>query len=76
MRFNNATCLRATLKTKTLRRRRTPQQSCRVFDKNKDDQIYGPRVAEMAKIYSSEAFYAIDEPLEAAIRNLGIVGRG
>jgi len=34
---------------------------------SKDDQIFGQRLAEMAKIHSSEAFYALDDPLEAAI---------
>lgn len=33
----------------------------------KDDQIYGQRLAEMAKKHSSEAFYALDDPLEAAV---------
>ncbi len=33
----------------------------------KDDQIYGQMVAEMAKRHSSEAFYALDDPLEAAV---------
>ncbi len=33
----------------------------------KEDQIYGQMVAEMAKKHSSEAFYAMDDPLEAAI---------
>ncbi len=33
----------------------------------KEDQIYGQLVAEMAKKHSSEAFYALDDPLEAAI---------
>jgi hypothetical protein len=33
----------------------------------KKDQIYGQRLAEMAKKHSSEAFYALDEPLEAAV---------
>ena len=33
----------------------------------KEDQIYGQMVAEMAKKHSSEAFYALDDPLEAAI---------
>ena len=33
----------------------------------KDDQIYGQRLAEMAKKHSSEAFYALDYPLEAAV---------
>ncbi len=31
------------------------------------DQIYGERLAEMAKKHSSEAFYALDYPLEAAM---------
>jgi hypothetical protein len=34
---------------------------------SKDDQIYGRRLAEMAKTHSSEAFYALDDPLEAAV---------
>ncbi|MHB8118127.1 MAG: hypothetical protein ACYDHX_05295 [Methanothrix sp.] len=33
----------------------------------KEDQVYGQRVAQMAKKHSSEAFYALDEPLEAAV---------
>jgi hypothetical protein len=33
----------------------------------KKDQIYGQKVAEMAKKHSSEAFYALDDPLEAAV---------
>jgi hypothetical protein len=33
----------------------------------KDDQIFGQMVAEMAKTHSSEAFYALDDPLEAAV---------
>ena len=33
----------------------------------KEDQIYGQKIAEMAKMHSSEAFYALDDPLEAAI---------
>jgi hypothetical protein len=32
-----------------------------------EDQIYGQRLAEMAKKHSSEAFYALDDPLEAAV---------
>ena len=32
----------------------------------KEDQVYGQEVAEMAKMHSSEAFYALDDPLEAA----------
>ena len=34
---------------------------------SKDDQIYGQRLAEMVKMHSSEAFYALDDPLEAAV---------
>jgi hypothetical protein len=33
----------------------------------KEDQIYGQRMAEMARKHSSEAFYALDDPLEAAV---------
>jgi hypothetical protein len=33
----------------------------------KDDQVYGQMIAEMAKKHSSEAFYALDDPLEAAV---------
>lgn len=33
----------------------------------KEDQVYGLWLAEMAKKHSSEAFYALDDPLEAAI---------
>ena len=33
----------------------------------KEDQIYGQRLADMAKKHSSEAFYAFDDPLEAAV---------
>ena len=33
----------------------------------KEDQIYGQKLAEMVKKHSSEAFYAFDDPLEAAI---------
>ena len=33
----------------------------------KEDKIYGQMIAEMAKKHSSEAFYALDDPLEAAI---------
>jgi len=32
-----------------------------------EDQVYGQRLAEMAKIHSSEGFYALDDPLEAAV---------
>jgi hypothetical protein len=34
---------------------------------SKEDQIYGQRLAEMVKMHSSEAFYALDDPLEAAV---------
>jgi hypothetical protein len=34
---------------------------------SKEDQIYGQRLAEMVKMHSSEAFYALDDPLKAAI---------
>jgi len=33
----------------------------------KEDQVYGQKVAQMAKKHSSEAFYALDDPLEAAV---------
>jgi hypothetical protein len=33
----------------------------------KEDQVYGQVVAQMAKKHSSEAFYALDDPLEAAV---------
>jgi hypothetical protein len=33
----------------------------------KEEQVYGQKVAEMAKKHSSEAFYALDDPLEAAL---------
>jgi hypothetical protein len=33
----------------------------------KEDQVYGQRIAEMARKHSSEAFYALDDPLEAAV---------
>ena len=33
----------------------------------KEDQVYGQRLAELAKKHSSEAFYALDDPLEAAV---------
>ena len=33
----------------------------------KEDQIYGQKIAKMAKMHSSEAFYDLDDPLEAAI---------
>jgi hypothetical protein len=33
----------------------------------KEDQVYGRKLAEMAKRHSSEAFYAMDDSLEAAV---------
>jgi hypothetical protein len=36
----------------------------------KEDQVYGQKVAEMARKHSSEAFYTLDDPLEAAIFSL------
>jgi hypothetical protein len=33
----------------------------------KEDQIYGQKLAEMSRKHSSEAFYALDDPLEAAV---------
>ena len=32
-----------------------------------EDQVYGQKVAQMAQKHSSEAFYALDDPLEAAV---------
>jgi hypothetical protein len=32
----------------------------------KEDQFYCQKLAEMAKMNSSEAFYGLDDPLEAA----------
>lgn len=33
----------------------------------KDDRVYGEKLAEMARKHSSEAFYALDDSLEAAV---------
>jgi len=33
----------------------------------KEDQAYAKELAAMAKKHSSEAFYALDDPLEAAV---------
>ena len=33
----------------------------------KEDQVYALKLAEMARRHSSEAFYALDDPLEAAV---------
>ncbi|KQC03118.1 MAG: hypothetical protein APR55_07220 [Methanolinea sp. SDB] len=36
------------------------------------DRIYAARLVEMAKRHSSEAFYAFDDPLEAAFFSIAI----
>jgi len=33
----------------------------------KEDQVCGQKLSEMARKHSSEAFYALDDPLEAAV---------
>ncbi len=33
----------------------------------KEDQVFGQKLTEMAKKHSSEAFYALDDPLEAVV---------
>lgn len=33
----------------------------------KDEQRYAKELAEMARMHSSEAFYSLDDPLEAAV---------
>jgi hypothetical protein len=33
----------------------------------KEDQVYGQMLADMARKHSSEAFYALDDPLDAAL---------
>jgi hypothetical protein len=33
----------------------------------KEDQVCGQKLAEMARMHSSEAFYALDDHLEAAV---------
>ena len=33
----------------------------------KEDLVYGQRLAEMARKHSSEAFFALDDTLEAAV---------
>ena len=33
----------------------------------KEDQVYSQELARMAKKHSSEAFYVMDDPLEAAV---------
>ena len=35
--------------------------------RQKEDQVCGQKLAEMAKKHSSEAFYALDAPLETAV---------
>ena len=42
----------------------------------KEDQVYGLKLSEMAKKHSSEAFYALNDPLEAAVFSVGTVGDG
>ena len=32
-----------------------------------EDQVLGQKLAEMARMHSSEGFYALDDPLEAAV---------
>jgi hypothetical protein len=39
----------------------------------KEDQVYGQMLADMAKKHSSEAFYALDDPLEAAIFSISFL---
>lgn len=36
----------------------------------KDDQVDGQKLAEMARKQSSEAFYALDDPREAAVSSV------
>ncbi len=41
----------------------------------KEDQIYGQKVAEMARKHSSEAFYALDDSLDSVgclVRGMGV----
>ncbi len=33
----------------------------------KEDQVHGQMLAEMARKHSSEAFYALDDPLDATV---------
>jgi hypothetical protein len=33
----------------------------------REDQVYARKIVDMAKRHSSEAFYAFDDPLEAAL---------
>ena len=48
-----------------------------------EDQVYAVKLAAMAKKHSSEAFYAFDDPLEAAVfsvllemmKEMGLAGR-
>lgn len=39
----------------------------RLHNAEKEYQIYGQILAEMAKKHPSEAFYALEDPLEAAV---------
>jgi hypothetical protein len=36
----------------------------------KEDLVYGQKLAYMARKLSSEAFYALDDPLEAAVSSV------
>ena len=38
----------------------------------KEDQKYGEKLAKLAKMYSSEAFFGCDDPLEAALFSVSI----
>jgi hypothetical protein len=40
-------------------------KACRAL--KKEDQVYGQMLAEMANKHSSKAFYALDDPLDAAL---------
>ncbi|MFZ2473371.1 MAG: hypothetical protein WAW52_15685 [Methanothrix sp.] len=43
----------------------------------KEDQIYGQKLAEMAKKRSSKTFYALDDSLEASgVLSIGGTGKG
>jgi hypothetical protein len=33
----------------------------------KEEQVYGQTLAQMAKMHACEGFYALDDPLEAAV---------
>jgi len=42
-------------------------QHLRQTSREAEDQIYGQKLTEMARKHSREAFYALDDPLEAAV---------